>query len=687
MPWLLALVPAAVSAQRTDSLHVDSLPNVRRPAVLAPVTVSALGGSLPLARVPYAVSLRAPTAGSRGMLPTAVDDVLRGVPGLAVDDRANIALGERIAIRGFGARTQFGVRGVRVEVDGVPATMPDGQTALSHVDPATVVRTEIFRGAASALFGNAAGGAIRMWTEAPVPAASGGLEFGFGERGNLVTRVDAGAANGALQATLRASRFDYRGFRQRSDARTDRLGGRLGWGSSRDTLSLVVATADYDAANPGSLAGPQRNADPRSASPTSLSFRTGERGRHRQAGAVWQRSAGSWTATTTLFALSRDVWNPIPSRIIDLERGAGGLRSSVDARFGDPARPWWLAIGGELGIQRDARRAYENVGGTATATQLDQRERVDAQGVHARLLAPVASRVDLVAALRVDRVAFQVDDRLVTAGDPDDSGERTMGAVSPTLGLTRAWGATSVFANVATAFETPTTSELANQASGAGGMNRELRPQRLTSLEGGVRTRVGVAATLSVAGFVARLRDALIPFELPSSPGRQFYRNAAQATHRGLELESAGVLGSRTAWRLAATMIDARFAAGDTAGGDRAGHRVPGIARWSGDAAVQVRANGWLEVEAVARGRSAMPVSDTASAVSPGRVVADLRVVPATWYLGSLGIAAALAFENVLDSSYDASVVVNAARERYYEPGPPRNVTLTVRAYWKNSGQ
>ena len=683
--WLLALVPATTLAQRplspgNDSLPRDTLSDATRPPTLAPVTVTALGGSLPIARVPFSISLRTPDPGANLTLPTAIDEALRGVPGLAVDDRANIALGERVSIRGFGARTQFGVRGVRVEVDGIPATMPDGQTNLTHVDPATIVRAEVFRGPASALFGNAAGGAVRLGTWGARLAPLGG-EQAFAERGSSVTRLRGSGRAGGLEGALRASRFDYRGFRRRSDARTDRLGARVALADARDTLSFLVATVDYDAQNPGPLTAAQRAADPRAASPTSVSFVTGERGRHREAGAHWRRMGAAWTSGVSAYALARDVWNPIPSRIIDLARDAGGARAALEARLGDARRPWSVALGADLGLQRDDRRTWGNVGGLPTTKQLDQRERVLAGGGHVRLVAPLPAGVDAVAALRGDRVVFRVDDRLVSATNPDDSGERAMAALSPTLGLTRRWAGTTVYGNVSTAFETPTTSELANQPSGAGGMNRELQPQRLASVEVGVRSQPAASILVGAAGFVARLRDALIPFELTSSPGRQFYRNVGRANHHGIELEAAGVAGARAGWRVASTFLDARFADDDAAGG-RSGRRVPGIARWSGDAAIQVAAARWLGVEAAARGRSAMPVSDTGHAASPGRVVVDVRILPAAWTFGALAVTAGAAVENVLDSRYDASVVVNAARDRFFEPGPPRGLTATVRVEW-----
>ena len=212
---------------RADSARADSLRRAR-PTTLAPVRITALGGSLAPNRVPYAVAVTGAAPASRLTAPLAVDEPLRGIPGVAVANRYNIALGERITIRGFGARTQFGVRGIHVDVDGVPATMPDGQTTLSHVDAGTIARTEALRGPASSLYGNSAGGALLLGTW--LPARSGGDARGslsLGERGTTTSRLELGSALGAWSAAARASSLDYNGYRVHSDARDVRGGARL----------------------------------------------------------------------------------------------------------------------------------------------------------------------------------------------------------------------------------------------------------------------------------------------------------------------------------------------------------------------------------------------------------------------------------------------------------------------------
>jgi iron complex outermembrane recepter protein len=377
-----------------DSSRADSAR--RAPTALAPVRVTALGGSLSPARVPYAVTLVIPADAARLRAPLALDDALRGVPGLAVDNRYNIALGERITIRGFGARTQFGVRGVHVDVDGVPATMPDGQTTLSHVDPASIASSEVLRGPASSLYGNAAGGVVRLTTLSPLQLGNDiRLSSSIAERGTVTTRGSVSGVAAGWGGEARVSSLDYRGFRVHSNARDLRGGGQLVHTGARDTLRLTLATVDYDADNPGGLTDSASVAAPHTASATNLRYRTGEKGSHRQAGIGWRRSLAGWSLDASGWGLSRHLVNPIPLRIIDLNRRAAGARLAIehgadDARFS-------FGAGIEHGSQWDDRRSFASQDGVRGTIALDQDERVASDGAFARAALALTPAVSVLA--------------------------------------------------------------------------------------------------------------------------------------------------------------------------------------------------------------------------------------------------------------------------------------------------
>lgn len=680
----LLLLAAATTARaqlpadsaRRDSSRADGAR--RAPTTLTPVRVTALGGSLAPARVPYAVTVVVPADAARVRAPLALDDALRGVPGLAVDNRYNIALGERITIRGFGARTQFGVRGVHVDVDGVPATMPDGQTTLSHVDPASIGSSEVLRGPASSLYGNAAGGVVRLTTVSPLQLGNDlRLSSSIAERGTVTTRASVSGVAGGWGGEARASSLDYRGFRVHSDARDLRGGAQLVRAGARDTVRLTLATVDYDADNPGGLTDSASVAAPHTASATNLRYRTGEKGSHRQAGIAWRRSLAGWSLDASGWGLGRHLVNPIPFRIIDLNRRAAGARIAIDRGRSDDR----IAVGAgvEHGSQWDDRRSFENRDGVRGAVALDQNERVASNGAFVRAAVAVTPVISALASLRGDRVAFRVDDDLVTATDPDDGGSRTMSALSPSVGV--AWTPTtrvSTYANVSTAFETPTTTELANRPNGAGGMNPDLAPQHVVATEVGARATLGSLGSATLALFDARIRDALVPFEVPAAPGRQFYRNASRARQRGVEASASALIQPWALARVAATLVDARFAASDSAAGLVSGRRIPGVAPFRADLSLTAGAGGPVRSELLATVQSRTPADDANIAWAPGFTVVDVTAALAPRGIGAVSLSAAASLSNIFNRRYDTSVVPNAARGRFFEPGPGRTLTVTV---------
>src|SRR5205085_1568132 len=221
---------------------------------IAPVVVTVLRAPLAISRAPFAVAATPPNDAKQARPGLAMDEVLRAVPGVQVDNRFNWALGERISVRGFGGRAQFGVRGVRVLVDGIPATLPDGQTNLNSVDLGSLGRAEIMRGPASALYGNASGGVIQLETEAPSGKIhEERIKTTAGENGLL--RLQGIVSGTMVPATYLVSgaRLHFNGYRDWNDATSSYANSRITFSGATDELKLVLNGLDYSAKNPGGL--------------------------------------------------------------------------------------------------------------------------------------------------------------------------------------------------------------------------------------------------------------------------------------------------------------------------------------------------------------------------------------------------------------------------------------------------
>jgi iron complex outermembrane receptor protein len=663
--------------------------------------VSATRTTLPLGKIPLAIHIVERDGISRGRPTLGLDEALAGVPGVYVANRYNFSQDQRISIRGFGSRSAFAVRGIKLLLDGIPQTLPDGQGQLTNVELGEVDRIEVLRGSSSSLFGNASGGVISIWTNPRLPeriSEDARVVVGrFDHRPDRTwskwqstTTVRLGA--GAAQLTM--SRFSYEGQRDHSAADLRNLNARVRFpvGSAWSLSALLHVGRDPRADNPGSLTGAELAANPDTAPALNVNRHAGKDVTQVQAGATLRRSlSGDGEVLVTVFGLRRDLQNPITTTYIDLQRADYGVRASVTRPMRIGSLTHRLTAGVDVQHQRDDRLNwnYLNTAGDSarrdTSRALDQLERVTEVGPFVQSVLELSPRATLTAGLRYDWVRFDVHDRLITATNPDDSGDRLMRSLSGALGIALSPSAAlTVYASVGSSFETPTTTELANRPDTAGGFNQGLRPQTAWNYEIGTRGRCFDRVTYSLALFQADVRGELIPYEIAAP--RFFYRNAGSSRHRGIELGADLTLVPGVSINTTWTYADYRFrryayaTAGRTFTLD--GRELPGVPRhWlhlTLRAHPAIGRGAWAEVQQTYS--SSTLVGDTvrasaANARTPDWWATQLRL---GWEgeVDGMRVAPFLGVTNVFNHRYVASVVINAARDRYYEPAPGRQVYL-----------
>ena len=646
--------------------------------VLTPISIIGSLSQPGSGMIPYSSTVRDRTSLDRTGRPNRVlSDVLGGVVGVQVQDRFNYALGDRLSIRGFGARAQFGVRGVKVYVDGIPATLPDGQTTLDHVEPGLVTRIEVIRGAVSSFYGNAGGGVIHLGTQLArrgVRGMGNSLRSTLGSNGLRRVQTELRGARGDLVYGVSGTRFVSSGFRDHSTASRTNLSGQLSFSAAGGSARVSSVYVYLDALNPGSLDQAALDTERTEARAFNVSQRTRKRVRQGQLGVVWNRRSERGAIEVAGYAIHRDLFNPIPTSVIDLSRFTTGLRFTATQSATVAKIPARISFGGEFNNQRDDRANFNNDNGSPGALTLDQRETVRESGGFVQLGVQPAARVHVLGGVRYDRFRFAVTDHFVI-DDSDDSGTRTMDALSPSLGAY--WsafggGEAAFFVNVSSAFQTPTTTELVNKPSGLGGLNDQLDPQRTLSAEVGAR---GIVAGISfaVSAFSARVTDALVPFEVAAVPGRTFFRNAGSAIHKGVEVETRGHLTDAIVFSANYAFLSARFQDFTTVDGTFDGNLVPGVVPHVVNVGLGYEvAKGFIAVET--RFFSRVTVDDANSAFSQSFVASDLRAGIFGLDIGGLATSPFAAVTNVLDVDYNGSVVVNAFGDRFFEPAPGREV-------------
>ena len=705
---LAVMLPGAVRAQDTTSRApdttisaADSASRQRQDSMarsiqrLAPVVTVSRDVARSVLDLPYAITSVRPDSQRPGQQHLAADQALFGLPGVVVANRTNPSQDVRIAVRGFGSRSSFGVRSVRILRDGMPLTNADGQTPLDYLDLETIGRIEVIRGTAASLYGNASGGVIDIRSaDAPTDAFAAQLrsQGGSYETSRFTGVIGGTFDHGTYDANV--GHTSTNGYREYSAQRLTNGYARTTFTSGGTSFEFQVMGIDEPTAqNPGALTKAQADSAPWMADPSQVRKKARKEVSMVQGGLSARHALmGTGELSAQVYGGGRSLYNPLTFAIVKLERGqwGGGVRATA------PFKLFGLGNRGSIGVDvqgvSDHRFNWANCNGVATPTatcadlsneqgarSLDQQEKVSSVGPYLRDEITFAERYTLSAGIRADYVKFDVVDNFpVSEDNPDDSGDRTLHAWSPMVGLVaKITPLHSVYANVSRAFETPTTTELGNQANGSGGFNPDLQPQISTTYELGLKGIVLDRVQYDLAGFHTEVRDELIAFEVPDGNGRTFFRNAGRTRRQGIEAE---LMTDLDAFTITASYTYSHFRFRDDVvdSTNFAGNTIPGIPVHQIQASATYH-YGSLFATVEGQGKSVQFVDDENTAKASGYGIMNLRA-GGTAMFGRPWLAPSIGVQNVFDKHYVGSVAINAAAGKYYETSPGRAVYVQLTA-------
>ena len=683
-----APVPDAVTL---DRVQVSSTPLRGVAAFDVPASVSTL-----------AVDGEASRAGVN------VSEFLDGVPGLLARDRQNFAQDLQLSIRGFGARATFGVRGLRLYVDGIPATMPDGQGQVSHFALAGAERIEVLRGPFSALHGNSSGGVLQLWTADGASPAQGHAQASIGRNDSRMLSAGLRGATGRFGHALAASAFDTDGWREHSAARRTLFNAKLHADTANGgRVRLVANHFDApDAQDPLGLTWAQFRDDPRQATPAALLFDTRKSVRQDQLGLVFEQPLHSGHALRAMaYGGRRTVEqflsvpvaaqaNPLSSGgVIDLDSDYGGIDLRWNWHGVLAGGPFELALGANADRMRQHRQGFENFSGTVLgvrgALRRDERNRVDNVDRYAQAWWRFSPRWMLQAGLRHSRVAFRSDDGYIAPGNPDDGGRVRYTETTPVAGLVFSpRDDARVYLSAGRGFETPTANELGYRADGGAGLAFDLRPARSRNLELGGKWRARNGAMVEAALFRTDTDDELAVAR--NVGGRSSYRNVGRARREGFEFGATLPVGDAWRLQLAYTWLDAAFrdtfpvctgsGCTDPSVLVATGAAIPGTARQQAFARLQWQHGDWT-VATEAQAISRVSVNDPGHAHAPGHALVHAEA-SRRWRLRGGTLRGFARIDNLFDRAHVGSVIVNEGNGRYYEPGAGRGLLLGLRWQW-----
>tara|TARA_Y100001001_G_scaffold123180_1_gene121505 strand:+ start:515 stop:2593 length:2079 start_codon:yes stop_codon:yes gene_type:complete len=610
-----------------------------------------------------------------------LDESLDTVPGLFFQNRYNFAQNLRLSTRGFGARAPFGIRGIRIQVDGIPYTLPDGQSQIDAIDLDSAQRIEVIRGPASVQYGNAAGGVIDISTALGDELPAGGrLRLDGGSDDYRKAAIQGNGVDGDTSGIATLSWLTFDGHREQSEAEKALFNARVARDleSGRRLTATINALHNPKSEDPGGLTLAQAEEDPEQATALAKRLDSSQTVNQQTLGVRWEDSLvlpGQLTLDT--FYTHRDFAQQLPfpgSSRIAYDRHFYGISSQYQQESMLAGLPLVWVTGLDVHHQSDDRRRYSvSIDGDITGQTQAENQSATNVAVFGQGDLALSDVLNISLGVRFDRLHMAIDDEWLQDGS-DDSGNRTFREYSGVAGISYKLAPRhQVYATLGTAFESPTFTEFANP--NGGGFNPELEPQQALNRELGMRGLLGAGLSYDMALFSIRVEDEILPFNVGD---QTFYENAGETRRNGFELGLAWELSY--AWRVTSALTLADYELRDFAdeqGNDASGNAIPGLPEqlwvneleWRGTGG-RFAALEWQYVgEFFAENSNQTLVSDYWLAGL--RAGDSVRIADQ-----SLNLYAGI--RNLLDQDYFSNVRINANANRpvedrgYFEPGPGR---------------
>ena len=627
-------------------------------------------------------------------------------PGVVAQNRQNYAQDLQISVRGFGARSTFGVRGVRLYADGIPATMPDGQGQISHFDLGSADRLEVLRGPFSALYGNSSGGVISLFSEDGQPGFTLTPFVQYGSYATSNTGLKASGGQADMNYLISGAHFSTDGYREHSAAMRDTANAKLRVGLGTDSSLTLIANAlsmdDID--DPLGLDRTQFETSPRGVHPNALRFNTRKSVDQQQLGLKFEKGldaddrlqmvlyGGSRSAIQYLAIPPTAQTAPTsPGGVIDLAR----LYTGIDLRWIHGSEPRRDAVQWTSGLSYDNldedRRGYENFIGTTEGIKgnLRRNEQNNVynfdQYIQAQWLAH--RRWLVMAGLRNNDIHVRSEDHYITTGNGDDSGAVHYRSLNAVLGTTFKYSErVHFYAAYGEGFETPTLTELSYRPGTPtpSGFNFDLKPASSDNYEVGVKAYLGAQVRANLAVFHIDTENEIAV--LSNSGGRSVFQNVAKSRRNGAELALTGTWSNGVGALFSYAWLQAQyvepFCNGTCSPSTEvaAGNRLPGVPEHTAYAELSwhYRPLGFsTALETKYSGK--VYVNDVNSDAAPAYLIANIRAgFEQQWRAWRL--KEFLRLDNISDRQYAGSVIVNESNQRYFEPAPGRNFLVGLSA-------
>ncbi|NBU58744.1 MAG: TonB-dependent receptor [Betaproteobacteria bacterium] len=676
---------------------IAAFPGIAAETASSPVVVTATREERPSFDLPVSIDVIEPRNIQFAQPQVNASESLVRIPGITANNRSNFAQDPQIQTRGFGARSQFGVRGIRIYQDGIPLSTPDGQGQASTFALSSAKAIEVMRGPFSALYGNSAGGIVQIFTRDGGPRPDVSASTWFGSYNTHRENLQVSGSNGRWNYVFDTAHFESDGYRDFSAAKRDTFNVKFGFQlTDRTKLTWTASGLDQPVSlDPQGLTLAEYQADRKQAAPSSLQFRTRVERSQYQTGAVLDHLFENGDSFRVMaYAGNRSNLQFLAGNQFNLLPGASQIKrdfAGTDMRYTHrnsiaemPVRltagmSYEQALDDRSSLATDAGRnltgGLANLTGSEASRRRARDEDNDSRTMdfYAQGELEATSRLSFHAGVRHSQVRVTFRDRIPVSVNPIGSGTSVFNRTLPVAGVVfKVTPALNWYANYGTGFETPTSIESAFSTTTGEGPNLGLKPATSQNYETGLKAFLGADTRATLAVFHVDTKNEIIISA--SDAGRNVHQNGGRTRRKGVELSVDSRLNDYFNAYLAYTWLDATYLDNFTNTGaaiDESGNRLPGTARniLYGEIAFSYPKYGFFSA-IEARHSSRVFANDANTDIAAGYTVANLRL-GFTQNVGNWTFTEFARVDNLFDKEYIGSVRVNNAA--YIEAAPTRN--------------
>ncbi|MGA0373360.1 MAG: TonB-dependent receptor family protein [Flavobacteriaceae bacterium] len=650
---LLSIITFSLEAQ--DSLQ--------QKISLKGITLDATRIKTPKHIIPFAISHRIFKTPQLGLAQNSLQDYLTTVPGLYAQNTQNFAQDLRLSIRGFGARSGFGIRGIQLIVDGIPETTPDGQGQLDNLPLGLIQSLTVLRGPASSFYGNASGGVIQINTLEDFEENFIRLRLQGGTYSSRNFAATVGLKKNKTKAVFYQNHSESKGYRNHSQYKQRVFNARVWHDLSESSqirwqFNYTHSPYAYDA---GGINLDMVEENRKQARSQNESFQTYETVNHLKTGLQWEKQFSNnlrWDSYA--FYAHRDFVGRLPfgfGGFVDLKRDYYGFGTALEFQ---PQNHHRMQLRFSMADQKDHRQRFQNLNGSPGDNTLDQDE---------LFFNTAFSFLDEIKwSFGLLRLGLRYD--LQSLGTQRESDEVKLNSFNPSIGFTYTkWGDHVMFVSYSSSFETPTLNELSANPSGNVGFNIDLSPSEAHNFEWGWRYTTP-ENTLEATIYAINTQNEILPYELSAFPDRDFYRNAGATTRRGIELFWEHQKGPWE-WVVSYNYASLKFDDYVLVDKDLSGNQLPGVPEQQFTASLQYNFfEGWGTILQTQYSGN-LYADDANQTQVEDYFLANFRLWKSHDHLSFFA-----GINNLLDTAYFDNIRINAFGKRYFEPAPMRNFYL-----------